>query len=523
MITQAPVIAAIDVGTNSIHLIIASADKRGVLQIHSREKESVRLGSSMSDMKYLKPDAIERGVRVLKYYSELAKVHNAEIIAVATSAVREAENKKEFLDRVRDETGIDVKVISGDEEGRLIYVGVIHALPISAQKTLVIDIGGGSTETIIGQDEKIVFVKSEKLGAIRLTKRFFTSEKVKKEQIQFCREFIKGEWAPTLKRIKEIGFETVVGTSGTIQNIAVIALSLLGKAIPEILNGLVVTNEEILFAIEKLIATPTTKKRAEIPGIDPTRADIIVAGALILEHIINTLKIEKLIISSYALREGIVFDYLEKKKDTRTQTPLDRLKHSAVYSLCNQYKVDLKHSEYVKKIALKIFDALQPLHHLGPHERELLEVASLLHDVGYIISHDQHHKHSYYILSNCIIPGYTNTETEIIANIARYHRKSHPKKKHLNFIQLSPENQRIVKILASILRIAEGIDRRQMQNIKDVIIKIKNGEIEFELIPDPNNETPDIEIWGADRRKLLMEETFNKKVSFVVRNNNHNS
>jgi exopolyphosphatase/guanosine-5'-triphosphate,3'-diphosphate pyrophosphatase len=164
-----------------------------------------------------------------------------------------------------------------------------------------------------------------------------------------------------------------------------------------------------------------------------------------------------------------------------------------------------------------MFDALIPLHNFGFAEREILEAACLLHDVGYHISHDSHHKHSYYLISHCIMPGFTNDETEVIANIARYHRKSHPKKKHLDFIKLTKERQQIVFTLASMLRIAEGIDRRQNSLVKDIKIHISSKEIEFELIPESEEIGIDIELWGANRRKLMMEEGFNKSVSFVIK------
>lgn len=521
MLTKAPLIAAIDVGTNSFHLLIASVNNRGMLQINSREKEVVRLGSSSGDMKYLSPEAISRGFETLKNFAQLAKSENAEIFAVATSAVREALNKKEFLDKVKDELGIDIEVISGNEEGRLIYLGVLHALPILNKKTLIIDIGGGSTETIVGLNGEILYVNSVKLGAIRLTKRFFDTDKISNKQIEECREFIKGEWTPILKNVEKCGFETVVGTSGTIQNIALMVLSEKNERIPDILNGITISTEDSLKIIQRIISAKTNEERLELPGIDPSRVDIIVAGALIFEFILKTLQIKKFCISSYALREGILFDKVEKANALQQYGNLSHLRYETIYFLCQQYKVDLKHAEYVKNIALTIFDSLQELHKLGNYERELLEAASLLHDAGYYIAHDQHHKHSYYLIMNSIMPGFTNDEAEIIANIARYHRKSHPKKKHIEFQNLSEEKQRIVKILAGILRIAEGIDRRQLQTVKEVKVYSNAKEINIHLIPNENSEYPDIELWGANRRKLLLEETFKKIVNFYIPTSNN--
>ncbi len=514
MTNKAPVIAAIDVGTNSFHMVIASMNSRGILQIKSKDKEVVRLGSSSRDMKYIQPDAMERGINTIKNFSKIARSEKAEIRAVATSAVREALNKEEFLSRVKSETGVSVELVSGQEEGRLIYIGAVHALPILSNRTLVIDIGGGSTETIVGRDGEVKCVASEKLGAIRLTKRFFTEDVITDAQISDCRNHIIGEWFPTLRRLIQCEFDTSVGTSGTIMNIAAMAALRKKKNLPDILNGLSVSRDDLLSIINVILNARTVKERAAIPGMDPNRADIIVAGALILEQALIILNIQKLLVSVYALREGIVFDTIQKKKAIQEYPHLSHLRFETVYSLCKQYNINFAHAEHVKDITLKIFDDLEPIHKLGFQERELLEVASMLHDIGYTISHDQHHKHSYYIISHCVMPGFTNTESDIIANIARYHRKSHPKKKHENFAKLLPEQQETVKVLAGILRIAEGIDRRQMQLVKTVKTDFDDKEINIHLIPEPDRIKPDIELWGAERRKLLMEETLGRKIKF---------
>lgn len=513
---KSPLIAAIDVGTNSFHLIIASVNSRGNLQIKSRDKEVVRLGSSGGDMKFLEPEAMNRGVQTIIHFSKIAKSEDAEIRAVATSAVREALNRDIFLNKVKEATGIDIEVVSGPEEGRLIYIGTIHALPILKQKVLVMDIGGGSTETMIGKNGILQYVHSEKIGAIRLTCKFFPEKKITQSQIDSCRKFIEGEWTPILDKIKEIGFDSFIGTSGTITNLAVIAKSLKNESIPEILNGETVQRKDIENALWRVIRPSTLKQRLDIPGIDPTRADIIVGGALILEYAIKVLGIENIILSSYSLREGIVFDTIQKRRDIIEYKHLSHLRYSTVYDLLHQYNMNIEHSEFVKKFSLQLFDDLIALHKYNVVQRELLEAAALLHDIGYVVSLDAHHKHSYYILSNCIMPGFTNDETEIIANIARYHRKSHPKKKHENFAKLTNEKQQLVKVLASILRIAEGLDRRQLQVIKSIRSEYSSNEIVIYIESTSSEVKPDIELWGAERRKLLMEEVFGRKVTFKL-------
>jgi exopolyphosphatase/guanosine-5'-triphosphate,3'-diphosphate pyrophosphatase len=502
---KSPVIAAIDVGTNSFHLIVASVDRKGILNVITREKEMVRLGSSGTDMKYLEEAAIERGIATLKAFSELARSEKAIIRAVATSAVREALNKNVFQDRALSEVGVEIEVVSGVEEGRLIYLGALHALPIYNKQTLVIDIGGGSTETIIGKEGNLIHVNSEKLGAIRLTKRFFENGKSSKEAVKLCREYIRGEWAPEIRKISEIGFQLVVGCSGTIQTLARMVLAMKGQQIPDVLNGITIQARDLLEVINTISKTTSVKERQSLPGIDEARADIILAGSLIFEYFIKELNIDKILISPYALREGIVFDTVQKIKELNEYKHLTHLRYQTVLNLCHKFQVDLKHSEHVRDISLKIFDAISIFHKLGSYEREILEAASLLHDVGYIISHDQHHKHSYYIITHSDMPGFTNDEAEIIGIIARYHRKSHPKKKHPEFTSLPFKKQEMVKVLAGILRLSEGIDRRRKQYVQDVNINLKGRTVAIELIP-ASEESYDIEIWGANRRVGLLEE-----------------
>jgi exopolyphosphatase/guanosine-5'-triphosphate,3'-diphosphate pyrophosphatase len=510
-------IAAIDVGTNSFHLSIASVNSNGIFRAHSRDKESVRLGESVSDMKYISLDAMERGVAAMRRFVTMAKDAGASVIrAVGTSAMREALNRDEFTQRVRQETGIDIEVIAGTEEARLIYLGVLQALPVLDRQTLVIDIGGGSTETIIGFKGEMYFAHSAKLGAIRLTKRFFTAEKLSAKDIKECREFIKGEWASVFKSLLTCGFETAVGSSGTIQTIASIALARKFRdgrdPVEESLNGVTLSQHDIIHAIETILSEKTAKRRAELDGMDARRADIIVGGALILEQAVLNLDIKELTISEAALREGILLDTFQKRYDIERYHHLSKLRYNSVINLCDLCKINLKHAHHVKTLAVQLFDALQGLHGFGDIERELLEAASLMHDIGYHIAADQHHKHSYYIIRNADLLGFTNDEKEIIANIARYHRKSHPKAKHENFQKVPPEKRRMVALLSGILRIAEGLDRRGQQLARSLRVAIHGSSVDIIVSYTPADGYPDIELWSAERRIELLETVLSKRV-----------
>lgn len=508
-------IAAIDVGTNSFHLVVASVNSRGMLLVHEREKENVRLGSStIKDMRHLEPDAMERGVNAMMHFAKIARSSNAKIIAVATSAVREAENKTDFIERVRELTGVNISVISGVEEGRLIYEGVIHALPVFSKNTLVIDIGGGSTETIIGNGGEVKFVHSTKIGAIRISNNFFPDYETTSERIRACREYIKGLWTPILSRISEDGFDVVVGTSGTIASLVAISKAMNGKKIPDVMNGCSATRHDLLRAISKILHTKTVAERMKIPGMDAVRADIILGGSIILESALRYLNIDQVIISGYALREGVVFDYMNKGQSGNQNYALVNLRFETILNLCARYKVEMSHAEHVRDISLQLFDGLQSLHGLKSEERELLAAAAMLHDVGYFISHDQHHKHSYYVISQSVMPGFDNLETQIIALITRYHRKGMPKEKHLEYKELQEDKRYGVCLMAGILRIAEGMDRRQIQLIAEVKTEIKDKKVTLQLTrqPDKTNILPDIELWGAERRTDLLTATLHKKI-----------
>lgn len=516
MTRKAPVIAAIDIGTNSFHMIIASVDQKGIMNPLFRDKKMVRLGSGYKDMKYLEDAAIIRGIDAIKEFNEIAVSKKAFIRAIATSAVREALNKDDFLRKVYDETGIEIEVVSGKEEARLIYIGTMHALPLYSRKSLVIDIGGGSTETIIGENGKTIYANSEKLGAIRLTQMFFDNGISDEISILECENFIKGVWAPKLSQIRKTGFDSVVGTSGTIQTIAKVAMEINDQKTPDIFNGITLWSDEILKAINIIKKTHFPDDRANIPGMDSKRADIITGGAIILEHAIKSLNIDKILISPYALREGIVFDTLQKIKNRTEFGHLNQLRRETIYNLTKKYKIDLKHAENVKKNALKMFDKLKIYHNLDNSHKEILEAASLLHDVGYHISMDKHHKHSYYVITNCDMPGFTNDEAEMIANVARYHRKSMPKPKHTNYSRLNLVKQRAIWILGGILRICEGLDRRNYQLINDIKIESSSdNSITIKLIYD-RDITPDIELWGAERRVNMLNEALKKKINFQL-------
>lgn len=507
-----PPIAAIDVGTNSIHMIIARVGEGNTLEVLSRDREVVRLGQSGGDIKHLPSDAIARGVEVMERFVTMAEHHGAYIRAVGTSAVREALNREEFLRAVEERTGIRIEVIAGEEEARLIYVGVIHGLPLVTKKLCICDIGGGSTEVAIGRHGALDFVRSDKVGAIRLTEQFFR-DLPRPRAIERCREFLRGLWSPSLERAKEIGWEEVAVTSGTWETVARVALGMSNSNALQ-LHGRRIDCTALRNAIERIVAARTIRQIERIQGVDAGRADIITAGALIAEHFLEHLEIESVIISTFTLREGVVFDTAQHLRDSSQYHHLVHLRKATIDHLCKRYGVERSHARHVAKLALELFDQLFSLHGLGDHEREMLEAAALLHDAGYHIAPDQHHKHSFYLISNAVMPGFSSTEAEIIANVARYHRKSHPKRRHEHFAALPERWQDAVRWMAACLRIAEGLDRRRQQRIRRVNVRFEPETI---VIEADALEDASIELWGTRRRIALLEELSKHKVIVVER------
>ncbi|MCX7930841.1 MAG: Ppx/GppA family phosphatase [Chlorobi bacterium] len=508
-----PPIAAIDVGTNSIHMIVARVGMNGTMQVIARDREVVRLGKSSGDIKHLTEDAIERGVQTITRFVAMARQHGAFIRAVGTSAVREALNRDDFLRRVEDHTGVRIEIISGEEEGRLIYVGVIHGLPLVERRLCVCDIGGGSTEIVIGDRGEVLFVQSEKIGAIRLTEQFFRRSRSAKA-IEECRRTLIGEWSPVLDAARCVGWDEVVVTSGTWETLARVALGD-GTLSSAQLHGQRIERAALLDAVEHIVSARAPHHIAKIAGVEPERADIITAGALIAERFLLQLDVQSVLVSMYALREGVVFDTAQHLRDQRQYHHLVHLRAATTEQLCQRFNVERAHAQHVAKLALELFDGLRCLHGLGDTERELLEAAGLLHDVGYHISPDQHHKHSYYIISNAVMPGFSSTEAAIIANVARYHRKSHPKTKHASFSVLPQQWKYAVRWMAACLRIAEGLDRRRQQRVAAVHVVVENKCIRVGIIARADVE---IELWGAHRRKSLLEEISGSSVTFVVEN-----
>ncbi|MBE9168151.1 Ppx/GppA family phosphatase [Pleurocapsales cyanobacterium LEGE 06147] len=516
------IIAAIDIGTNSIHMVVVEIEPSlPAFSIIAKEKDTVRLGDRDPDNGNLTPEAIERSLAALRRCKDLALSLNAtQIIAVATSATREAPNGQQFLQRIESELGIVVNLISGQEEARRIYLGVLSGMDFGERPHIIIDIGGGSTELVLADIHEPRFLSSTKVGAVRLTSKFVTTDPISETEFNYLRAYVRGMLERPVDEIwKNLQLNEVprlVGTSGTIETLAIVhAIDKQGTA-PNPLHGYQINRQDLQKIIKRL-ATMTFKERSAVPGISDKRAEIIIPGAIILLEVMIMLNLDSLIVCERALREGMIVDWM-----LTHGLISDRLRYQNevrkrnVFKIARKYQVNLDYSQRVADFALTLFDQTQgDLHQWGSSERELLWAAAILHNCGLYISHSAHHKHSYYLIRNAEMLGFTELELELIANIARYHRKSKPKKKHEPYQKLPhKEYQLMVRQLAAILRLAVALDRRQKGAIAQIQSKYDKNKQQLSLYLFPSELGDDcaLELWNLNYKKSVFEEEYNLKL-----------
>lgn len=515
-------LAAIDIGTNSIHMVVVRIQPSlPTFTIVAKEKDTVRLGDRDPKTKRLTPKAMQRALAALRRCQDLAvSFHAKHIVAVATSAMREAPNGADFLQQIEAELGLAVKLISGKEEARRIYLGVLSCMDFNNQPHVIIDIGGGSTEIVLADTYQPRFLSSTKVGAVRLTQEFVTTDPISSDELRYLQAYVRGMLERAVEELQEALQPSeqpcLVGTSGTIKTLAIIhALTEFGSE-PNPLQGYQLSRRDLEKVLKRL-AGMTYSQRSEIAGMDARRSEIIVAGAIVLLEAMKMLDLTSLTACERSLREGVIVDWMLTHGLIE-----DRLRYQgeirdrSIVKIARKYQVKMDYSERVANFALSIFDQTQKLlHPWGREERELLWAAGMLHNCGVYISHSAHHKHSYYLIRNAELLGFTEIELELIANIARYHRKSTPKKKHENYNNLPNKTHRqIVSHLSAVLRIAVALDRRQIGAIQamNCHYQPQMRELHLSLIPTFPNDPCELELWNLDYKKVVFEEEFGVKV-----------
>ncbi len=515
-------VASIDIGTNSTHLLVAEINlELKSFSIKFTDKSTTRLGERDEDGN-LTEESIKRALVTLKRFKEYCKNNGVkQIVTAATSAVREAPNGLDFIRRVLDETDIQIEIISGSEEARLIYLGVLSGMVFEDQSFVIIDIGGGSTELILADKKDAIALTSSRIGAVRLKNDFLNKESINLERSSFLTTFIKGSLEPSVRKIKSRskGDKTLsmIATSGTATSLGNLISDDLGEP-KQKLHGYKFKRENLQNVLGKLIKLPVSEIK-KIPSLSERRAEIIVPGALILNTAMEMLNFNELTISERALREGLVVDWMLRKGIIKSELNIQsNIRKTTIVHQARKFGVDSTRAEKVIETAFQIFDQTKNIFHSDNDSKakELLWAASNLYNCGKYVNISSYHKHSWYLIKNCELLGYSEAETNIIASIARYHRKTLPKKRHESWQNLiSKEDKTLVLEMSLILRLAASLDQRPDKAISSVQIKLQGNILIFELLPLNKNHDLLLEKWNLGLCRNVIKELKNLDLKVI--------
>ncbi len=506
-------LAAIDIGTNSVHMIVVRVRPDFSFEVIDREKEMVRLGAGGLDGRKLTHEAMTSALQALAKFEQLARSHQVdEILAAATSATREAENGGEFLRAIEHTTGIRPRIINGTTEARLIHLAAVYGVD-TPKKAVVIDIGGGSVEITLGTREQVQFARSFKIGVIRLTERFVSSDPLSGRDERKMVRHVRDQIERYVGHVVDAGFDRVIGTSGTILSIGSIATAMERGEVPPETRNLRVTTKSI-HRFRKAVTALDLEQRLELPGLDPRRADLTGTGAILLDTVLRSLNAPEITLCDLALREGLVLDYiLQHRKDIARVDRYPDVRRRSTIELAERCNWEAAHSRRVAHLALNLFDGTMALHGLGEREREWLEYASFLHDIGNHISYERHHRHSYYLVKNGDLRGFDPEEIEVMALVARYHRRGLPAKSDEGYGTLPKTLRHTVRVLAAFLRLAETLDRSRNGVVRKVMVRERQGTLRLDVYAVGDAE---LEVWAARRQQAAFEKALDRQARIVA-------
>ncbi|CAE08361.1 Exopolyphosphatase; Guanosine-5 prime-triphosphate,3 prime-diphosphate diphosphatase [Synechococcus sp. WH 8103] len=516
-------VAAIDIGTNSTHLLVASVDTTlGTFSIEQAEKSTTRLGERDPDSGELTPAGMQRGYETLRRFRDLAISHDVEqIVTAATSAVREAPNGREFLQSIQDGLGMDVDLVSGPEEARLIYLGVLSGMSFGDRPHLLLDIGGGSTELILADGRDARALTSTRVGAVRLQRDFVKDDPIPPQRRSFLQAFIQGSLEPAVdkvhRRIKPGEIPVLVATSGTAMAIGALAASEDDRP-PLKLHGYRVSRQRLDRVVEKLV-TMTPEQRRDLSPINDRRAEIIVPGALILQTTMQMLGVDELVLSERALREGLIVDWMLRHGLLEDRFSFQSsIRQRTVIHQVQRFAVNQRRAERVATHALSLYDATEGLMHQDDGQgRELLWAAAMLHACGQHINLSAYHKHSWYLIRHGELLGYSEAEHLMVAAIARYHRRSLPKKRHESWQALvTRDNRRRVSEMALLLRLAAALDRRPEPVVASLRVNTTPDVLDLVLVPERLNQNLSLEQWSLESCAEVVREASGVKLRVSV-------
>ncbi len=498
-----PRLAAIDVGTNSLRLVVAEVEPDGTYRVLDEEQEMARLGRGLYRTGRLGHAPMERALEALGKMKAIADGFGVqELRAIATSAVREATNGRQFCRDAWRRHRLRLEVISADEEAQLAFQSVAQNFTLEGQSTAVVDIGGGSTEVILTLGGVVERIHSLPLGAVRLTEKWMRSDPLKPRHWSALKRAID----ETIKSVigkPPFTADVMIGSGGTFSNLAQMARCA-REGEPGPIQGYVLTRGDVGRLLDRLKETPLGARR-QIPGVNPKRADILVAGAAVVARLARRLGTQRVMINDRGIRDGALLSMIRERTGLVTASPdaVDRMER--VRQFARRCRSNERHCGHVAGLATALFDQLREAYQLPAEGRDVLQAATLLHDIGYLINHAKHHKHAYHLIMHGELAGFSAREVELIANLARYHRRAFPKKSHENFARLEPDEQRLVRQLAGILRVADGLDRTHTQAVSAVRCDVSGQRARLEV---QAAKSPRVELWDAERKADLFQKAF---------------
>jgi exopolyphosphatase / guanosine-5'-triphosphate,3'-diphosphate pyrophosphatase len=498
-------IAAIDVGSNSVRLLVAEYDPASGLTVIDELKDQPRLAAGLAGTGCLDDAAMERALQTLGRMRQVCQRRNVQrIAAVATAAVREAENGPWFVRRVRQELDIPLRIIDAETEAALSYRSVAHHFQLAGERTLVADIGGGSLELIGAVDGLVEHTFSLPLGAVRLTELYLTGERTIQRELAVLRKHIRKQLKRTLSS-REWAAAAVIGSGGTFTTLARVTQA--RRAVPpgDTVHGVSVEAAEVERLLDWL-ASRTPEQRRQVPGLNPQRADIILAGLAVTAELLDWVRTRSITVSAFGLREGLLLE-MAGAEEAVVRDPLRLFREFA-----ERCQSDRRHVEHVRLLALQLFEQLGEPLGCGPEEQLLLEAASLLHDVGQLVSYPKHHRHSYSLITHAERLGLAPRERELVALVSRYHRRTGPRRKHPEFAALPPADQDVVRRLSAVLRVADGLDRGHSAAVETVTATLSDESLVLAVTPGSAQADLGLECWGASRKADVLAKLLQRDV-----------
>lgn len=503
-------IAAMDLGSNSFHLLVADAHPDGSFEPLARDKEMLRLGSVVARTGELGEEAAAAAVEAVARFKALASSLGAdEIVACATSALREARDSFAVVDRIEDETGVKVRVISGKDEARLIFDAVRTSVVIDPGPALALDLGGGSLELMVGDAAGLAWSASLKLGVARLTAELVRGDPPTGADRRRIVDAVTSRiHHPLLPSISGVGATVAVGSSGTLRTLIALCAARGGGPLPSSVNQLSVSLDD-LESLQKDILSMTSAERAALPGVEARRADLLPAGVLVATTVMRLAGLDTLIGCEWALREGMVLDAIRHHSRAEWDPDPRAMRRESVLNLCRRSEFNEVHARKVARIASELFDGTASLHGLGDKERDLLEFAALLHDIGEYVSMDGHERHTAYLIENGRLRGFSPHEVAVLSCLGRFHKRGTPKSSFETYARFTAEERKTVNKLVALLQVADGLDRSHGGPVRDASVSTRPGVVEVTVDAD---EDIDLEVWGLRRKRELFERVFDCKL-----------